>query len=536
MSETGDLSQILAFFQSKPGPLPGDGEYDAALCGRIMAAAAAQAASIWRLDDRGVLHLVHGTNLDAAQVAGTTLAVREDIRHGEGITGASVLSRQAIAVCDAQLTPQHDRRIDEQIGFVTHSMISAPIVFGGAVYGALNILNHASGAAFPAEWKERLAAVGVLYGAALAAAGRTKAPGAPAREKSSRRAGSASTASQTTIVGISPAIREALRLCRKVAASDVSVVICGETGTGKELAARRIHEESARAAKPFVEVNCAALPETLLESELFGHVKGAFTGAERDRQGRFLAAKGGTLFLDEISEMSPACQAKILRALQEKKITPVGSEEEIECDVRILAATNDDLWSLVQEGRFREDLYFRLCAIEIEMPALSQRTEDVPLLAQYFLDQARADKKRRALSADGPRLSPEAMEMLCSLPWPGNVRQLREALLAALAICESGEITPADFPASLHKTMTWSGREARRPNRLRQARRAPPMAESDERQSEERKPYIQALESTKYPGTGRYNLAAAARLSGIPRKTFAFRLKKLGIIASGSPR
>jgi transcriptional regulator with GAF, ATPase, and Fis domain len=224
-------------------------------------------------------------------------------------------------------------------------MISAPILFGDDLFGVINILNHASGSAFPAKWQERLSTVGVMYAAALAAAGRMHRYDPSAlRNKADRQKDTPFPADRTIVVGVSCAIQEVLDLCVKAAKSDIPVLILGETGTGKELAARRIHEASQRNSGPFIPVNCAAVTESLLESELFGHVKGAFSGATRSRRGKFAAAEGGTLFLDEIGDMSRTFQAKILRALQEKQISPVGSETIKTCDVRFVAASNQNLW------------------------------------------------------------------------------------------------------------------------------------------------------------------------------------------------
>jgi DNA-binding NtrC family response regulator len=335
---------------------------------------------------------------------------------------------------------------------------------------------------------------------------------------------------KTVIVGISQAVQEVLHLCLKAGETDIPVLIYGETGTGKELAARRIHEASPCTQGPFLGVNCAALSETLLESELFGHVKGAFTGATHDRSGKFVAASGGTLFLDEIGEMSVACQAKILRVLEEKKVTPLGSEKAVPSDTRILAATNKDLMEMMKERKFRQDLYYRLCGIEIRIPPLRERVEDIHLLALHFLNKAHSQQKRK-LSREGPlRLSPEALDMLTTFPWPGNVRQLEQALLAAAALCEGEEITPANLPAWLHKPGI-SGEEEYPPS--------PPGIHHSEMKIDvenhrflkdgERTRYLEALTATKYRGTGRWNVSAAARQLGIPRETLAYHLKKLGL-------
>ncbi len=246
--------------------------------------------------------------------------------------------------------------------------------------------------------------------------------------------------------GESPAINLVRRQVETCAQSDGAVLITGETGTGKELCARTIHELSRRSRKPFVAVNCAALPETLAESELFGHVKGAFTGAERTRRGRFLAADGGTLFLDEIGSISAALQAKLLRAIELGTFEPVGSSESRSADVRIIAATNEDLAAAVERGTFRRDLYFRLCVFEVEMPPLRSRRADIPLLLASFLDEfcARLSMKR-------PQVSPEVLACLLSYDYPGNVRELMHIVEHALAAARGGDIMIEHLPSRLLK-------------------------------------------------------------------------------------
>jgi DNA-binding NtrC family response regulator len=237
----------------------------------------------------------------------------------------------------------------------------------------------------------------------------------------------------TEIIGKSPQIEKVKSLIAKVAPSKSRVLITGENGTGKELVARAIHGNSDRSAERFVEVNCAAIPADLLESELFGHVKGAFTGASSDRQGKFELADGGTLFLDEIGDMSPDAQAKVLRALQESRITKVGGSDPIDVDVRVLAATNKDLQDEIRNGTFREDLYHRVNVIPIHLPPLRERSEDIPLLANWFLNRL----SERDILFSGKTFSHEALELLQEQPWPGNIRELQNAV-ERLALLSSG--------------------------------------------------------------------------------------------------
>jgi two-component system response regulator HydG len=246
------------------------------------------------------------------------------------------------------------------------------------------------------------------------------------------------------LVGNAAPMREVTRMIEAVAYSATTVLITGESGTGKELVARALHARSPRKAQPFVALNCGALTETLLESELFGHVKGAFTGAQRDQKGLFDAADGGTIFLDEIGDIPLATQVRLLRVLQEGEIKRVGSADAVRVDVRVIAATHRDLPKLVKSGRFREDLFYRLNVIAIQLPALRERVEDVPLLAHHFLRRYtdRLGKKVRALS-------PETIELLCGYRWPGNVRELENAIERAVVLCRGDSVVPGDLPPAV---------------------------------------------------------------------------------------
>jgi transcriptional regulator with GAF, ATPase, and Fis domain len=520
------FADAVRFFQRPPAGIPGSPEYNAGFCRVLAEAASADAASIWQIDTDNRLHLVSSTDIPPDKAKDITL------REGEGIGGAAALSRQPILVANAQKQNFHDPRIDERFGLRTYSMAAAPIIFEDLLFGVVNIINHRSDTIFPAEWKERLSALGVMYAAALARAGRL-VPCRPFPNKDAKGEGEGTAAGQgkTVIVGISQAVQEALRLCLKAGESDIPVLICGRTGTGKELAARRIHEAGPRASGPFLEVNCAALSETLLESELFGHVKGAFTGATQDRLGKFAAASGGTLFLDEIGEMSVACQAKILRVLEEKRVTPLGSEKAIAADTRIIAATNKNLLEMMGEKKFREDLYYRLCGIEIAIPPLCERIEDIPLLALHFLNRAHLRQKKGAAGEKPLRLTPEALDVLTAYSWPGNVRQLEQALFAAAALGEGDEITPANLPAWLHQPAAAAGKRPDSPPSAPQASGPEATRETERRLSAsgERARYLEALRATQYRGSGRWNVSSAARRLGIPRETLVYHLKKMGL-------
>ena len=242
------------------------------------------------------------------------------------------------------------------------------------------------------------------------------------------------------LVAASPQIREVLDLVGRVAPTDATVLICGESGTGKEVIAKALHHASRRASGRFVAINCGALPETLLESEMFGHIKGAFTGASANKKGLFEEADGGTVFLDEIGEMTPSLQVALLRALQSGEIRPVGSTQALTVDARVIAATNRDLEPMIRQGAFREDLFYRLNVIPIVLPPLRERREDIPLLAELFLGRF-AERQGRAL-----RLSAGAVECLFRYTWPGNVRELENAMERTAILARAETIEPGDLP------------------------------------------------------------------------------------------
>jgi two-component system, NtrC family, response regulator PilR len=248
-------------------------------------------------------------------------------------------------------------------------------------------------------------------------------------------------------IGSSPALKKALDTIAQVAKLNVTVLLRGESGTGKELAARAIHVLSTRREQAFVSVNCGALPETLLESELFGHLKGSFTGATTNHKGLFEVAHNGTILLDEIAEMTPSMQVKLLRVLQEKKIRRIGAGEEIEVDVRIIAATNKNLEEMVEERTFREDLYYRLAVIPIHMVPLRERREDIPMLAEHFLAKA-----NQSMNKQVAKISDEAMELLSKCDWPGNVRELENVIERAVALEPSRIILPERLPDKLRES------------------------------------------------------------------------------------
>ncbi|MDY0226332.1 MAG: sigma-54 dependent transcriptional regulator [Desulfomicrobium apsheronum] len=311
---------------------------------------------------------------------------------------------------------------------------------------------------------------------------------------------------ETRIIGNSQEIRKVVELIEQVGPSEANVLILGESGTGKELVAQQLHEQSTRAKGPLVKVNCAALPENLLESELFGYVRGAFTGAAQDKPGRFQLAGGGTLFLDEIGELPLTLQAKILRALQERIVEPLGSVTPVSIDVRFIAATNRDLPTMIAEGKFREDLYYRLNVLEIRIPPLRERIEDIPLLVDYLLDKL-GRKNNRPIRT----VSREFLDALGRYEWRGNVRELENVLERALILCRADILDLRDLPDHLLAPAPTA-----RPAQLVQPGESP--LETAERQ---------ALEETlrKYAG----HRERTAQALGISRRTLQYRLKKYGL-------
>jgi len=305
------------------------------------------------------------------------------------------------------------------------------------------------------------------------------------------------------IIGSSEPMRELWGMIQQVAPTEATVLITGESGTGKELVASALHARSRRAEGPLVKVNCAALAENLLESELFGHEKGAFTGADRRREGRFVQAQGGTLFLDEIGETSPAMQAKLLRVLQEHELQRVGGQETIRVDVRIVAATNRNLEEEVARGRFREDLYYRLNVVALDVPALRDRKGDIPLLADYFLNEY-ARKNNRQVAG----ITPECMDVLNRYPWPGNVRELENTIERGVILMRGEYLDLPGLPLSIQKWAdSHAPEESRPPATLREAEKAL---------------ILKTLEETGG------NRSEAARRLQITRKTLLNKLKSYG--------
>jgi two-component system nitrogen regulation response regulator NtrX len=315
--------------------------------------------------------------------------------------------------------------------------------------------------------------------------------------------------SRYEIVGRSFAVRSVLERIEKVGPTDARVLITGENGSGKELVARALHRVSPRSERPFVEVNCAAIPSELIESELFGHVKGAFTGAHADRTGKFEQADGGTLFLDEVGDMSPSAQAKVLRALQDGVVTRVGGEKAIRVDVRVIAATNKDLDHEIAQGAFREDLYFRLNVVPIHVPPLRDRREDVPMLVRHFTERAVEEQR-----LPPRRLTPDAVERLVGMEWPGNVRELKNTVERLLILSHGGDVGPRDVDRLVGGTQS-----AGLPSELMQAG-----SFSEFKDLAERAYILGKLRSHDW------NVSETARAIDMPRSNLYKKIDKFGLV------
>ncbi len=358
-----------------------------------------------------------------------------EIDLGQGIAGHVAQTGEPLLIPDVAHEPRWYKEISESIGFQTRSIACVPMKLNGDTIGVVEIIDKADGSAIHEEDLKILSVFADLAAQAIGNARKIE------HNKNEIRNLKQELQGKYEIVGESKALRNVISDAIKVANSKASTLILGESGTGKELLARLIHRAGARKDEPMVVLNCAALPETLLEDELFGHEKGAFTGAAAQKIGKFELADRGTIFLDEIGEMSPNMQSKLLRILQDGVFYRVGGNKSIPVDVRVIAATNRDIEKEVAEGRFREDLYYRLNVVQIRMPPLRERKEDIRLLAEYFLA---IFKKERGVS--NLVISKEAMKLMTEYDWPGNVREMKNALERAVVMGNGETILPEDLP------------------------------------------------------------------------------------------
>ena len=401
---------------------------------------------------RGFLVLVHPEteelSIEVAYGMTAEQIAKGRYQKGEGIIGTVFRTGKPYGVKDIRLDPAFLGRTgafrpkDEQLSFLAMPILLESKVMG--VFGAVKV--------FPgdAELEDDMSLIQIVASTLSQAVkiyrGVAREKARLLQENTLLREELVTRYRFDNIVGSSPAMQKVFSIVTNVAPTRSTVLIRGESGTGKELIAHAIHFNSPRRDRPFVRVNCAAIPEHLLEAELFGHVKGSFTGAVADRKGKFVLADGGTIFLDEIGDMSPLLQAKILRVLQEREVEAVGSEQVVKVDVRVLAATHQNLESLIEEKKFREDLYYRLNVVPIHVPPLRDRPEDIRVLAEHFLEKLMAENNLPDL-----KLAPEAFRILLRHHWPGNVRELENALERAVVLSDGKLIVPRDFPGLCEK-------------------------------------------------------------------------------------
>ncbi|MFQ5411424.1 MAG: sigma 54-interacting transcriptional regulator, partial [Phycisphaerae bacterium] len=422
--------------------------------------------------------------------------IGEEFEANLGIAGRISSTGEPVIVSDVSRDRDFFRGIDAKSSFQTRGLMGAPLIWKDEVIGVVEVLNKVGGGTYDEDDKTLL-----MIFANLAASG---AHNAARHERIVREnRGLRETLNVSSpVIGNSPALKQVTDLVNRVAGSNATVLLLGETGTGKEVTARQVRRASPRRDKPFIAINCAALPETLLESELFGHEKGAFTGAHAEKMGRFEMADGGTLFLDEIGDISQSTQVKLLRVLQEKEFVRVGGTRTIATDVRIIAATNRDLREAMENGTFREDLYYRLNVFPIQLPPLRRRREDLPMLVEHFINVS-----ARELACPKPGVSDEAMALLAGYRWPGNIRELQNVLERAVLLADGEAIAAVHLPREI------VGEET--------------VAEGDKSESSlwgyEKALIIKALRENGW------NQSKAARCLGISRDNLRYRVKKYEI-------
>ena len=431
-------SQRIKFFKEVSALIDSVGDLDQLLDIIIQTATKvmeAKAGSLLLLDKKTnklYFHTVTGKNKEAVK--------KFELEMGEGLAGWVAKEGKPLLVKDVKRDPRWNKRISEEIGFDTHSIACAPLKIQDEVIGVVEIIDREDGMPVRAEDMEILIAFTDLAASSIEKAQKIKDVSNEnifLRKKLEQK---------YKIIGESEPITKVISDAEKVANSKATTLIYGESGTGKELIARLIHNKSPRREKHFLVINCGAIPETLLERELFGHEKGAFTGADQRKIGLFEVADGGTLFLDEIGETTPAMQIKLLRVLQEGQFFRIGGTAPTTVDVRIIAATNREIEKDVESGRFREDLFYRLNVIRINIPPLRERKEDIPLLVKYFLEKKSSENYKPV-----PIVTKEAMDVIINHPWHGNIRELENAIERAVVIGDGKEIKVEYLPLDIIK-------------------------------------------------------------------------------------
>jgi len=450
-----------------------------------------------------------------------------------GIAGVALKTGRSIRIGDAQQDPRFYQQADKASGAVTRDLIATPLMTPRGALGVLEVVNHRGATPFSEEDVHFLEALAGSISIAIENArfySEIKESEATLRtQMGALRRDLARQDRFHEMIGTAPAMEEVFQLMGAAAGSAITVLIEGATGSGKELVARGIHRSSARAENPFLALNCAAMPENLLESELFGHRRGAFTGALRDSPGLFRAASGGSLFLDEVGDMPLAMQAKLLRVLEEEEVVPVGETFPVKVDVRVLSATNRDLRAEVKRGTFREDLYYRLAVFPIRVPPLRARREDIPLLAHRFLEDA---SRRHHKLIHG--IDQAAEQLLCNFSWPGNVRELQNEIERAVALAREGEtIGPARLSAILREGSAASASELPPPMR------EPPVRAQEDHEVESAPADDGSLREARAAFEARYisealerchgNISKAARIIGVSRVQLQRKVKEYGL-------
>lgn len=394
----------------------------------------AQGCSLALLDEAG-------QELAFIAMAGPASVEEFRVPFGQGIAGWVAQTGEGVVCNDVSQDERFFDGIDQQTGYITESILCVPLKQHDQIIGVIEALNTTRRDGFTPDDLQLLTAFGRLAGTAISHSqtfSRVRNVGTVYQEVVQER--------YRLIAGDSPAMRAVLHMARTVSDADSTVLLLGESGTGKEVIARAIHQWSTRSEHPFVAINCVALTPELLASELFGHERGAFTGATAQKKGKFELADGGTLFLDEIGDLAPDLQTKLLRVLQDKEFQRVGGMKDIRANVRILAATNRDLRQAMQSGVFREDLYYRLNVVAITLPPLRDRRQDIPEMVDYFLAHY-----CRQMSRQKKSITASAMQVLQSYTWPGNVRELQNVIERAVVLSAGNDITEADFPAEIRE-------------------------------------------------------------------------------------
>lgn len=476
--------------------------------------------SIWIKRGRTYV-CVEAVGIDSEHIVGVALDA------GSPSIVGWVIENGKMTIATAGTDRRHNREVEAHFAVKSSQILCFPLLVDGQVFGAVQIIDtnpdniHLNlDSSYLSHFQNLVEICSIALGNALSYY---------REQKKNRRLSSALSRieKENTIIGQSKSFHKSMDLVKSYADTDFNVLVTGESGTGKELVAERLHTASARADYPFLVQNCSAIPETLLESELFGYKKGAFTGAARDRAGLFEAADGGTVFLDEIGDMSMSTQAGLLRVLQKNEIKPLGSSRVRHINVRIIAATNKDLTGMIQKDQFRQDLYYRLSVLPVHLPPLRERREDIPLLVRHFLNIE--GQKTKFFEK---KISPEAIRHLVAYAWPGNIRELENLIRYLIVTAQNEVISPDDLPGHILKTTPDGITENTEPmdsapqtDGARYLRDISAMTWPDLE-----KAYVKAL-MEKF----NWNITWAAKASGVNRSTFASRMRKLDILRGTGP-